>query len=377
VPGTEDSHLGSLRRDEVETKLALVRDWLGRSDLPAVALTTEASVAWLSAGLTNPIDRSDPGSPVWIVVTPSGATAVTTAVEYPRLQAEAALGELGFALEHVPWYDPDAFVRAAEEIAGASWAELGSDGDELIALRLRLLPQERERLAKLGMDGATALETAVSAWRPGELDLDVQARVAEHLERRGMLPVCLIVGGDERVERYRHPLATGEPVRRLLMAVVVATRGGLHVAATRFACTPGLPDQTRAAFAAALRVEAAVLDAHSLGATYGDVLRVCEEAYAEAGHPGAWQEHYQGGPIGYRQREFEIAPSERDSRWFSQPIEAGHAVAWNPSVAGGGKTEDTFLVEDDGLRCVTSTGAWPLVEVERGRSRTGILEIAP
>ena len=42
---------------------------------------------------------------------------------------------------------------------------------------------------------------------------------------------------------------------------------------------------------------------------------------------------------------------------------------------GGGKAEDTFLVEDDGLRCVTETGGWPLVEIRRGL-RTGILEIA-
>jgi hypothetical protein len=42
------------------------------------------------------------------------------------------------------------------------------------------------------------------------------------------------------------------------------------------------------------------------------------------------------------------------------PVEEGHAVAWNPSVAGGGKAEDTYLVERDGLRRLTETGAWPL-----------------
>ena len=118
-----------------------------------------------------------------------------------------------------------------------------------------------------------------------------------------------------------------------------------------------------------------MLAASRPGGTYGDVMRACDDAYAKAGHPGAWHEHYQGGPIGYRQREFEIAPVQHESRWFSQPIEAGHAVAWNPSVAGGGKSEDTFLVEEDGLRCLTETGAWPQVEV-RGRRRTGIRAIA-
>jgi antitoxin VapB len=309
---------------------------------------------------------------------------LTNAVERPRLEAEARLDELGFSLEDVPWFDADALVRAVEETAGAGRTELASDGhgafgfdadDELTALRLRLLPVERERLEGLGSDAARALEHAVSTWQPGELDFDVQSRVAEQLERTHALPVCLIVGGDDRVERFRHPLAAGKRVQYFLMAVVVAMRGGLHVAATRFACTDELPESARNAFEGAREVEATMLALSRPGATYGDVLCAGEAAYAEAGHPDAWQEHYQGGPIGYRQREFEIACVQRDSRWFSQPIEAGHAVAWNPSVAGGGKSEDTFLVEDDGLRCVTQTDTWPIVQV-RGRPRSAILNIA-
>ena len=371
-------------RAEVDAKLELVRTWLDRRGLVAVALTRPGPVAWLSGGLTNPIDRGEPISPLWLVVTPWHAVALTTAVELPRLEAEALLDERGFSLEDVPWFDRDALVRAVEETAGAGRTQLASDShsafgvdadDELTALRLRLLPVERERLTELGSDTAHALEHAVSTWRPGERDLDVQSRVAEQLERAHVLPVCLIVGGDDRVELFRHPLAAGKRVQRLLMAVVVAMRGGLHVAATRFARADNLADSAQAAFASAREVEATMLALSRPGATYGDVLCAGEAAYAEAGHPGAWQEHYQGGPIGYRQREFEIASVQRDSRWFSQPIEPGHAVAWNPSVAGGGKSEDTFLVEDDGLRCVTQTGRWPLVQV-RGRQRSAILDIA-
>ena len=360
---------------ETESKLALVREWLERRKRPGVALTTNGPVAWLTAGLTNTIDRSDALSPLWLIVTQGQAVGVTTTVERPRLEAEGGLAELDIPLVEVPWHDGGAFARAAVEIAGAPWNELAPDEDDLMAMRLRLLPPEQERLAELGRDAAIALESAVSAWEPGERDLDVQARVADGLECVGAVPVCMIVGGDDRVERFRHPLATARPMHRLVMAVVVAMRGGLHVAATRFVCAGRLPGSAQHAFDAALDVEAAMLAAHAPGSSYGDVLQACERAYAETGHPEAWQEHYQGGPIGYRQREFEIAPSQRRSRWFAQAIEAGHAVAWNPSIAGGGKSEDTFLVEEDGLRCITDTGAWPNVSAG-GRLRTGILEIA-
>lgn len=100
-------------------------------------------------------------------------------------------------------------------------------------------------------------------------------------------------------------------------------------------------------------------------------MAACERAYVDAGHRGAWREHYQGGPIGYRQREFEVVPIQSHSRWFRQRIEPGHAVAWNPSVAGGGKTEDTFLIDDEGVHCMTRTGEWPEIA-----GRTAILDIS-
>src|SRR5581483_2629454 len=146
----------------------------------------------------------------------------------------------------------------------------------------------------------------------------------------GAFGACLIVGGDDRVERFRHPLAAGRPVRRLLMAVVVAERHGLHAAATRFASAGPATESVRAARRAAADVERAVLDASQTGAPYGDALTTLADAYAAAGHPDAWREHYQGGPIGYRQREFEIVPSQVASRWFRTTIAPGTALAWNP-----------------------------------------------
>jgi Xaa-Pro aminopeptidase len=362
------------RDREVEAKLALVRGLIDRHSLPAVALTGADAVAWLGDGLTDTIEPGNPVSPVWLVVTPSTAAAVTNDVELPRLEAESGLPELGIEVHAAPWYDAGAQIRLAEEIAGAPREGIGGLGvditDDLIELRLALSAAEQERLSALGADAASALEDALRVWIPGELDFDVQARVAERLERGGAFGACLIVGGDDRVERFRHPIAAGRPMSRLVMAVVVAERYGLHVAATRFACAGGLPDGVRRARESALSIEEVTLRACVLGAPYGDVLRALEQAYADTGNAGAWAEHYQGGPVGYRQREFEIAPTQTRSRWFVTRIEQGHAVAWNPSVEGGGKAEDTYLVGEHGLRRLTETGTWPL---ERGRP--GVLDI--
>jgi Xaa-Pro dipeptidase len=349
------------------TKLSRVREWLHGSAADAVVLTGAGPVAWATGGLTNPIERGHPASPLWIVVREDGETAITTEVEAPRLAAE---GDLQMPLEAVPWFEGSAFTDTATRASGVTHAQIASDGsafgidasDELALLRLPLVEHEQERLRALARDAALALEEALRAFRPGEPDREIQARIADALERRGALAVCLIVGGDERIERFRHPLSTGAPVEHVVMAVVVAERGGLHAAATRYASAGALPHAVEQARRVALEVESAMLAACTVGASYGSVLATCDSAYEAAGHPGAWREHYQGGPIGYRQREFELAPSQVAGSILAQArLAPGHAVAWNPSVAGGGKAEDTYLLGSDGLTRITDSGDWPVL----------------
>src|SRR5581483_10924874 len=128
-------------------KLRLLRQLLERRGLPGAVLAGTAEVSWLSGGLTNRIEPGKPESPLVLVVTPSAAYALTPNVEQPRIAAESGLEALGFEQMSVPWHVPGALADAAHELAGAEMPA-GFD-DDLIALRLTLLPQERERLAAL------------------------------------------------------------------------------------------------------------------------------------------------------------------------------------------------------------------------------------
>ena len=275
-----------------------------------------------------------------------------------------------------PWSSP---ARRPARLAGDGHPAFARDASgELTGLRLALSGPEQEELRDLGADAATALEGALAAWSPGERDLDVQARVAAALEGRGADAPVLIVGGDDRVRRYRHPMAVGAPVSELVMAVVVARRR-LHAAATRFACAGPLPPDLRALRARVGRIERDVLAASRPAASYGQALSALDAGYAREGAAGGWAGHYQGGPIGFAQREFEIAPCQHDSPWYSARIEAGHAVAWNPSLPGGAKAEDTYLVGADGVERLTTGQADPAWPVEDGDDvvppRPAVLEV--
>lgn len=349
-------------------------------------LTGPAAVAWACGGVSPPVDRTAAVDLVWAVFTSVGRWLVTTNVEADRIRAEYEPAAHGFdGLAEVPWYRAGDFAAAAADLAGTAPGRLASDGHhafgqdasaDLVALRLALSGAEADELADLGADAAAALQDSLAQWRPGERDVDIQARCAAHLEAAGADAPVLIVGGDDRLERYRHPLAVGVPVRRLAMAVVVARRAGLHVALTRFAAAGQVSREHAALRRRVLAIEDAVLAACTPGSRYGPALEALAAGYVRAGAEGAWAGHYQGGPIGFAQREFEIAPGQTGSRWYRQPIQAGHAVAWNPSLPGGAKAEDTYLVTDGGqLRRVTTAPGWPAESSDGGGSRPAVLEV--
>jgi Xaa-Pro dipeptidase len=226
-----------------------------------------------------------------------------------------------------------------------------------------LAEAEQLDLADLALDATVAVESALRAWWPGESDFDIAARIAAAVEATGADAPVLLVGGDDRLANFRHPVANGARPERIVMAVLVARRAGLHVALTRYVATE-VSDDFNAGLELTQRIHAHTLDAVRAGATHGAVMTALASAYDEAGWHDEWHNHYQGGPIGFGQREFEIAPGQTTSTWWGQPIESGLAVAYNPSLPGGLKDEDTYLLTPAGdLRWLTTSGDWPTVDV--------------
>ncbi len=88
------------------------------------------------------------------------------------------------------------------------------------------------------------------------------------------------------------------------------------------------------------------------------------------GFPNEWQLHHQGGSAGYAPREVTATPSS------TQPILAGQAFAWNPSITGV-KSEDTILVGEHTNEVLTEMTDWPTIDVQIGDQiikRPAILE---
>jgi Xaa-Pro dipeptidase len=345
----------------------------------ALLLTTPASVNWRTGGLSDPIDVTTSSDPVWVIDGSAGSALITNEIEAPRLERDFRVTELGWDLLTVPWFDDDARLTRACEYANVAPLALLSDADgigrnvkdELTRARLVLSDAERDDLRDLGALVGRALGAGVEAWRPGvTTDFEVASVISAALESEGARAVCLIVGGDDRLRSFRHPLAVGDVVSDALMAVVVAKRAGLHVAATRL-CTRSADDEIVTLMKSLGSINDQIMDASLPGGTWGDTMIALALAYDDAGYHDAWREHFQGGPIGFEQREFELAPTQIDSPFWSVERRAGTAVAWNPSLRGGAKIEETYLIGEC-FELLTATPTWPLVEGPHGSLRSAV-----
>jgi Xaa-Pro aminopeptidase len=361
------------RLEELSIKLRRVRTWLDGSGYGAALFTAQAGVAWVTAGLEDRVSRNEEPGLVWALVDASGLHLITTNVEGKRLSAEEDLAGLGFDLQVTPWDRPGGLDAVASELSGG--ARLANDGhgpgtpvaDALAGLRLPLTPQEGDRLAALGPECAEALEGAVREWRPAERECELAARIAAALEERRLLASLILVGGAERRRAFRHPIPTDAVTGRDALAIIVGLRGGLNVSCSRTVCA-GVPRaDLEARHRAACAVEAAMVAATRPGRSWESVVEVAKVAYADAGFPGEWRAHVQGGPVGYLSREFDVVPGTPSAATL---ITLGAGFAWNPTVQGA-KSEDTFIVTEAGARSVSNTDEWPalILDTELGPMR--------
>ena len=359
------------RSEEVQTKIDLVRGWLQRHGMESLLINSQANFAWLTGGGGNYVYFGDAAGIAFLLVTPNRAYLLTSNIETRRLQEEQ-VADLPFDAVAWPWHDRDS---ARQRIAGLcdvskAVSDLGSLGLPKVSdgflggflggfneLRYTMSPREIERYRCLGQDAAQALEAVCLSFEPGESELEIAASLAFQCQKRNILPLVNLVGGDERIARYRHPLPTENPVRKTALIALTGRRHGLHISLTRLVSIGPVNSGLLGRHRAVVKVDARYILETRAGVTLGDVFSRAIDQYILEGFPREWELHHQGGLTGYAGREIFATPDIR------YRLEANQVLTWNPSITGT-KSEDTILITSDGAEVLTRTGSWPELEVE-------------
>jgi Xaa-Pro aminopeptidase len=295
--------------------------------------------AWLTGGGDNTVVSFRPVS-AWLEITSDTVRLHSSQIEAARLAEEEAPG---VEVVRYRWYSPPA-------------AQGPSDLEhDLTPLRLVLSREEQDRYRALGLDAAAALGEGIRSARPDWSEYELAGAIGEGLLSRSIQPLVLLVAGEERLFRHRHPIAKRRPLGRLCMGVVCGRRHGLIANLSRLRSF-GHPE-AKTLHKHVCQVEAAALGASQPGATLGQVLEKIRAGYSTIGRAQEFENHHQGGLSGYQSREVLALPGNPTR------LEAGMALAWNPSLPGA-KVEDTFLLTETGLENLTPDPRWPMMTVD-------------
>jgi antitoxin VapB len=349
---------------EHEEKLDRVARLAQATGLDGVLLAAHHNIAWLTSGRGNRIDASRETGTARLLVAADGRRFVlANAIEMPRLLGEELAG-LDYEPVEYPWIedqDPSRAVRAARGVLGggkplgADWPLPDTTQVEAALARSRGLLTDGEiaRYRALGREAGLMLGSVARALMPGDDERDIARTIIDGALALRARPIVTLVGSDERLRRYRHPVPAKAAWKSVVMVALCAERDGLVVSLSRVVSANG-PSDLEARTRAAASVFGRLLDATRPGATGSHLYGVAADAYAAAGFPGEELNHHQGGAIGYRAREWVAHPKSQET------VQARQAFAWNPTVAGT-KVEDTALVIDERLEMLTTTPEWPLI----------------
>jgi len=364
-----------MNADEHDEKLERLVRVAHAAGVEGVLLAAHHNIAWLTSGRHNRIDSSRETGSARLLVTADGRRLVlANAIEMPRMLDEVLAG-LDYAPIEYPWVDdqdPAHAVRAARGAlkngAGlaADWPLPGVTGIEpaLMRARARLTDGEIVRYRKLGRDAGLALGNVCRSLTPGDAEVDIARAVADSAAEIRARAVVALVGADDRLRRYRHPVATATRWKHAVMVALCAERDGLIVSLSRVVAA-GAPADLDTRTAAAASVFGRVLAATRPGVPAPQLYDALVRAYADAGHAGEELKHHQGGAIGYRAREWLAHPASQEV------VAERQAFAWNPTVTGT-KVEDTALVVGDRVDIITSTPDWPVIDLEGNLKASGV-----
>jgi creatinase/prolidase-like protein len=235
-------------------------------------------------------------------------------------------------------------------------------GSESVASRGREARRERllDLMERRGVGGVVLRRPANFAWYTGGADSRVDRSV-----RDGVADLLVTAGGEEFVvttaieaPRMRleqtpelpvHERPWTEDAHELLSELSGGAALGLDVplehttnlehdiAALRRVLDPDAVERLRW-----IGADAAAAVAEAAGRCSW-----CRPSAADCSQTSrGWRLHHQGGTTGYGSREIIATPDTHD------PIVAGNAFAWNPSITGY-KSEETFVLTEGGPEVVT------------------------
>jgi Xaa-Pro dipeptidase len=347
-----------VRRDAAE-KLRRLRGWMEKAGLAGVLLSRRDNFAWATSGGDSRVLNNSEAGFGHLLITPERHYLLAHSMDAARLFEEQAPGQ-GYELESLRWHEGDPRRQAQSLAGGPLAADLPLEGARLANQQISILHDpltelEIQRSRWLGHKTGFLLEELAKQVEPGMSEVSIARRMQASFAMEGIDLDVVIVGSDERIFRYRHPLPTQKRVSAYLLLHSAARRWGLHANVSRSLHFGAPPPQVERAYQAAATLEAWLLSRLVPGLPFARILELQKTWYARLGFPGEWELHFQGGPTGYA-----VVDAERCLT--DTCVQEDQAFDWFITITGA-KVEELALLTSRGVEIASQARGWPSLQV--------------
>jgi Xaa-Pro dipeptidase len=344
-------------------KINLLKEIMEDNGLDGIIISKRTNFLWLTDGKSNNVIRDEDFSLVYLFITKGGERfLITTSSDSDRL-IEEELYELDFKVKEYKWFSEsykDAIKRTAVK------GRIGSDfydheykyiEEDLKSKRVGLTDFEISKAKKLSTEFSGLLTDYCISLIPGKTEIDIALGLELNcLKKRINCPV-LMVGSDERIEKYKHPVATDKKVEKFVLIAAVVERKGICISVSRSVYFGKVPRDLNHRHDVVCRLEERLFRNSKAEKPLKEIISDIKDGYKELRHEDEWKNHTLGGVSGYRPREFLAADNSK------YKLKINNILAWNPTIRGV-KAEDTGLVTDRGLEQLTIDRRWPSKKIE-------------
>jgi Xaa-Pro dipeptidase len=348
--------------NDISVKRNRIQAFLEREHLDALVLGRQDNFAWATCGGDNRVVTTTDMGAALAVFTADRKWLVSYTMDGQRLLDEQVRGQ-GFESVTVRWHEATPADAALKLTRGL---RVGADSPlpgarqyeaEIVDLHYPLTDLELERCRWIGRESNRILAEVGRELRPGTTEQEIAARLLGEYALSGMTIDVLIVGADERISRYRHPLPTDKRLDRYALLHPAARRWGLHANVTRLFHFGPPPAPVQAAFDAASRVAAETMAMLAPGVPFADILARQKSVYAALGYSDEWHHHFQGGITGYTLAD--------PSRCLNPGARAVVRQAYDYFITvTGAKFEELSLLTESGVELASMDSGWPVRTVE-------------
>jgi len=306
--------------------------------------------------------KNDDISIVNILITGDKNYLLATTSDADRVMEEELSG-FGFKLVLYNWHNENIF-DALKKIKGLN--KIGGDlkhtdiidlESELSDIRMSLTEFEINRLKNNCKRYSELLTDYCGRLKPGISEKEIAHGLNCKCLNSDIYPVVLLVGSDERVFNYRHPLPTEKIVEKYLLIGIVAEMDGINISVSRSVYFGKILGELLEKQKSVNYIECFLYHHSTPGKNIKELFELGKKAYTETGYPDEWMIHPFGGIAGYKPRELLV------SETLDRKVRINDLFGWNPTIKGA-KAEDFAIVKESSVEQLSIDKCWPYEEID-------------